>query len=100
MSLRERLRSKFFRGVKRIGLICQEQEEWDKAIDCYQKGLEVDNLAEEFYQGLMTCYRRLGRRSEALFVYSRCKKALSASLGVTPSSKTESIHQEILSDIQ
>ena len=85
MSLRERLRSKFFRGVKRIGLFCQEREEWDKAIDCYQKGLEVDNLAEEFYQGLMTCYQRLGRRSEALLVYSRCKKVLSTALGVSPS---------------
>jgi len=100
MSPSERLRSKFFRGVKRIGLFCQEREEWEKAIDCYQKGLEVDHLAEEFYQGLMTCYQRLGRRSEALLVYSRCKKALFAALGVSPSPKTESIRQEILSDIQ
>ena len=100
MSPSERLRSKFFRGVKRIGLFCQERGEWDKAIDCYQKGLEVDNLAEEFYQGLMTCYQRLGRRSEALLVYSRCKKVLSTALGISPSPKTESIHREILSDIQ
>jgi len=96
----ERLRSKFFRGVKRIGLFCQERGEWDRAIDCYQKGLEVDNLAEEFYQGLMTCYQRLGRKSEALLVYSRCKKVLSTALGVSPSPKTESIHREILSVIQ
>jgi len=60
----------------------------------------VDNLAEEFYQGLMTCYQRLGRRSEALSIYSRCKKVLSTALGVIPSPKTESIHREILSDIQ
>jgi DNA-binding SARP family transcriptional activator len=100
MSPSERLRSKFFRGVKRIGLFCQEGAEWDKARDCYQRGLEVDNLAEEFYQGLMTCYQRLGRRSEALSVYNRCKKVLSTALGVTPSPQTESIHRKILSDMQ
>jgi DNA-binding SARP family transcriptional activator len=100
MSPSERLRGKFFRGVKRIGLFCQERGEWDKAIECLQKGLEVDNLAEEFYQGLMTCYQRLSRRSEALLVYSRCKKVLATALGVGPSPKTESIHQEILSAIQ
>jgi LuxR family maltose regulon positive regulatory protein len=100
MSPSERLRSKFLRGVKRIGLFCQEREEWDKAIDCYQKGLEVDHLAEEFYQGLMTCHQRLGRRSQALLVYSRCKKALSTALGVSPSTKTASIHQELLAGIQ
>jgi len=100
MSPSERLRSKFFRGVKRIGLFCQERGEWDKAIECFEKGLEVDTLAEEFYQGLMACYRRLGRRSEALLVYSRCKKVLSTALGVSPSPQTESIHRKILSDIQ
>jgi DNA-binding SARP family transcriptional activator len=100
MSPSEQLRSKFFRGVKRIGLFFQERGDWDKAIECFQKGLEVDNLAEEFYQGLMTCYQRLGRRSEALLVYSRCKKVLSTALGFSPSPKTESIQREILSDIQ
>ena len=29
---------------------------WEKARECYQGGIEVDNLAEEFYQSLMSCY--------------------------------------------
>jgi hypothetical protein len=27
--------------------------QWGKARECYQRGIDVDNLAEEFYQSLM-----------------------------------------------
>ena len=70
----------------------------EKTLECYQKGLEVDRLAEEFYQGLMSCYQQLGRRAEAISAYNRCKKALSAALGVEPSAKTEAMYRQILSE--
>jgi two-component SAPR family response regulator len=99
-SLRERLRGKFLRSVGKLGLSWQQAGQWEKALDCYHKGLEIDNLAEEFYQGLMTCYHRLGRRSEALGVYQRCKRNLSSALGIEPSSKTQAIYRMILSTQQ
>jgi ATP/maltotriose-dependent transcriptional regulator MalT/DNA-binding SARP family transcriptional activator len=97
-SLRERLREKFLRNVGRLGLYWQQAGQWEKALDGYHKGLEIDNLAEEFYQGLMTCYHHLGRRPEALGVYQRCKRNLSSALGIEPSAKTEAIHHKILSE--
>jgi len=96
-AMSERLRSKFLRSVGRLGQYWQEAGHWEKALDCYQKGLEVENLAEEFYQGLMTCHQHLGQRAEALSVYNRCKRALSQAFGVEPSSRTDGIYRSLLS---
>jgi DNA-binding SARP family transcriptional activator len=97
ISYRERLRSKFLRNVKRVGLYWEESGNCDKAVDCYQKGLEVDDLAEEFYQRLICCYHSLGRRAEAIAVYNRCRNTLSMVLGVEPSSSTETLCKKLLS---
>jgi len=97
-SMSERLRSKFLGSVMRLGNYWQQVEKWEKAVGCYQKGLEVDDLAEEFYQGLMTCYHRLGQQTKALSVYNRCKKVLSATLGINPSPKTEAIYRTIITN--
>jgi hypothetical protein len=29
---------------------CGQEKQWGKARECYQVGIDVDNLAEEFYQ--------------------------------------------------
>jgi DNA-binding SARP family transcriptional activator len=97
ISYRERLRSKFLRTVKRLGLYWEEAGNCEKAVDCYQKGLEVDDLAEEFYQRLIYCYHSLGRRAEALTVYNRCRSTLSMILGVDPSPSTEALCKKLLS---
>jgi LuxR family transcriptional regulator, maltose regulon positive regulatory protein len=99
-AMSERLRSKFLRSVGRLAQYGQEAGQWEKVLDCYQKGLEVDNLAEEFYQGLMICHQHLGRRAEALSVYSRCRRAISQAFGVGPSPKTDEIYRSLLSGKQ
>jgi ATP/maltotriose-dependent transcriptional regulator MalT/DNA-binding SARP family transcriptional activator len=95
-SLRERLRSKFLRCVVKLGRHWQETKEWEKAAECYQRGLEVDERIEEFYLTLMLMYQRLGKRTEALSVYDRCRRALSSTLGVEPSPETEAIRNTLL----
>jgi DNA-binding SARP family transcriptional activator len=98
ISFRERLRSKFLRNVGKLGLYWEQVGDFNKAVNCYQKGLEVDDLAEEFYQRLIVCYKRLGRRAEALTVYHRCRNTLSTVLGVEPSPATEAICKSLLTD--
>ncbi len=95
ISLRERCRSKFLRGVSTLGHHWERGGQLEKAVQCYQRGLEADDLAEELYQHLMTCYRRLGRRAEVLSVYERCKRVLSSSLGIEPSSDTKAIRMSL-----
>lgn len=87
LSLRERLRNKFLRHVECLGQRFERAGEWDSAIDCYRKGLEVDVLAEVLYQRLIACYQRQGRRAEAMAVYQRCRTMFSALLGVEPSTR-------------
>ena len=87
----ERLRSKFLRGVDKLGHHWESIGEWGKAMECYQRGMEVDATAEELYGRLMACYHRLGRRTEAISLYDRLQRILSATLGIEPSTEIEAI---------
>ena len=71
--------------------------EFNKAIETLKKGIEVDPLAEEFYQRLIACYHRLGRRAEALAIYNNLRKIFSATIGLSPSPQTEAIYKTLLS---
>jgi DNA-binding SARP family transcriptional activator len=95
LSFRERLRSKFLRLILKLGTHREVNLQWEKAAEVFQKGLEVDGLAEEFYQHLMVCHQKLGQRAEAMAVYKRCSALLSSTLGISPSSRTEDLYQSI-----
>jgi class 3 adenylate cyclase/DNA-binding SARP family transcriptional activator len=97
LSARERLRSKFLRSVLTLGNYWETVREWDRAAEWYQQGLDVDDLAEEFYRRLMVSYQELGRTTDALRVYDRCKRTLSGSLGIEPFAETEAIRKSLLS---
>ncbi len=88
-SLRERLRNKFIRMLLTIGHIWENCQQWEQAIICYQKGLELDDLAEAFYTRLIICYGKLGHTAEAMVVYRRCQHMLSVVLSIKPSEETE-----------
>ncbi len=106
ISTRERLRSKFLGAVTVLGDYWTVQAEKKpapqsraaikQAIQCYERGLEIDDVAEDFYQNLMICYGKLGRKAEAAKVYKRFRSTLAASLGVKPSEETENIYRSIM----
>jgi two-component SAPR family response regulator len=93
MTMRDRLRSRFINYIGKTGQELEQSENWDMAIDLYNKGLETDNLAEKFYRNLMNCYLKINMKAEGLAVYQRCKTLLSVVLGSTPSDATESVHK-------
>jgi DNA-binding SARP family transcriptional activator len=97
ISTSERLRSRFLRATSLLGRGWIVAGEVERAAHAYERGLAIDDLAEEFYQGLMTCHQRLGRRAEALRAYERCRERLAATLGVAPSATTERLHRAIRS---
>lgn len=96
ISLRERLRSRFLRHLVNLGRYWERIGRHEAAIQCYLKGIEVDDLAESFYQQLMVCYQQLGRKGEALAVYRRCRTTLSLVLSVAPSPPTEIIYRRLM----
>ena len=91
----DRLRRRFLRGVGALGRRWESAAERRRAVECYERGLDVDDLAESLYQRLIVCYRRLGARAEALAVYRRCRDALASGLGVEPSPETEALHRAL-----
>ena len=95
LSPRERLRNRFLRLVANLGGQQLKAGLFDDAIEFYQRGLEVDDLSEEFYQRLMACYRDAGKVADALAVYFRCKNTLSLRFGIQPSPKTQQLYKSI-----
>lgn len=95
VSLRERLRSKYIHNLLQTGRYWETHGFWERAIDCYQKGLEVDDLIETFYQRLMACYLEQQRYSEGLATYRRCSRVLSITLGLRPEAETEALNNAI-----
>jgi two-component SAPR family response regulator len=95
---RERLRGMFLNHIERLGSCWEDSGQYKKAVECYQKALEVDDLAEEVYQRIMKCYQKLGLRAEALAAYKRCCRSIKQVFGVGPSPETETIYKSILSD--
>ena len=96
IALRERLRHQYLKTTSTLADGWQARGDWRLALSCYQKGLDVENLSEEFYQGLMRCYQQLGLKAEALDSYHRCKRILSLSLGVEPSMETQKLYHTIV----
>jgi DNA-binding SARP family transcriptional activator len=95
---RERLRSKFVRLTEAVALEEERTGRWDHAIALYLKGLEADDLVEPFYQGLMRCYRALGRHAEAMSAYRRVRQLLSVVLGIAPSEPTQTLARALQRD--
>ncbi len=96
LSLRERLRNRLSHSIERLGLHWEKIGLRDKAVTCFSRGVEIDDLAEEFYRHLMTCYLAAGRQAKALEIYDRCRSVLSAKVGIKPSSATEAVYRSIL----
>jgi DNA-binding SARP family transcriptional activator len=93
-SPRERLRARFMRGIDALVRFWVTLGDFETAIRCCEKALEVNDLAEEFYQHLIICQRQLGRHANAVAIYNRCRSVLKARLGIEPSVQTESLIRE------
>jgi len=91
VSYRERLRAKFIRTLEWLGEHWERAGRLSEAMALYERGLEVDALAEDLYRRIMRCCLIAGRQAEAVQVYERCRTILGNSLGVTPSPETEAL---------
>ncbi|HVO88980.1 MAG TPA: BTAD domain-containing putative transcriptional regulator [Casimicrobiaceae bacterium] len=97
ISLQDRLRSRFLRALCLLGDRCEAEGQWVDAARLYERGLELDNLAEELYRRLIVAHEARGQRAGALEVYRRCARMLSVVLGVRPSAPIEQLYQSLKS---
>jgi ATP/maltotriose-dependent transcriptional regulator MalT/DNA-binding SARP family transcriptional activator len=93
--MRERLRAKFIHALGNLGKLLEAAGRHDEAIAWYVKGLDADAIVEPFYQGLMRCYEKLDRRTEAIGAYRRLRQTLSVTLGLHPSASSEKLYQSL-----
>lgn len=91
--MRLRLRDLLARLVSTLGGRLEAAGDWEAALGCYRRGIDADELAEEFYQGVMRCHAALGRHAEGMAAYRRLRETLSVVLGVGPSAKSEQLMQ-------
>lgn len=73
----------------------EQNNNWSDAAACYLGAIEVEPLVEIFYQHLMNCYIQLGRHSEAITVYQRCRHILLSRLGISPGQEIQCIYQSL-----
>lgn len=90
---RLKLRDLLARLVSTLGQQMEASGNWDQALAFYRRGIDADELAEEFYQGIMRCHAATGRSAEGLAVYRRLRQTLSVVLGLKPSARTEQLAQ-------
>jgi LuxR family transcriptional regulator, maltose regulon positive regulatory protein len=92
---RDRWRSRFLRSLADAGRYWERHERWSEAIELYERGIEVETLAEELYRQLMHCHLAQGQPAQAARVYRQCRETLSVQLGTTPSTETEALFKSI-----
>lgn len=95
IEMRERLKNRFLSLIVIASDYYERLGQWEPAVEYYLKAVEVDALQEELYRRLMVCYQKLGDRSKAAAVYKQCSAALSESLGISTSAKTEELYLKI-----
>jgi LuxR family maltose regulon positive regulatory protein len=93
--LRERLRTRFVQYLQRRAAQLEGEGAWAAAAELYARGIETEDLAEDLYQGLMRCYRELGRPAEGLAAYRRLRQILSVVLGIAPSAQSDALYRSL-----
>lgn len=92
---RERLLTRYLQILERLGQIWMTQQQFDSAVECYQRVLERDSYREDALCHLMQCYNMLGRRGDAMRYYQRCTAILANDLGLEPLPETQMLYRDI-----
>jgi DNA-binding SARP family transcriptional activator len=67
-----------------------------KAIDCYNRVVQTDPLAEPAYRALMLLFAQRRMRNAALRAYQDCRQELKEVLNLEPEETTTAIYRKIL----
>jgi DNA-binding SARP family transcriptional activator len=96
VAARERLRGRFIHALSMRGAELEARGNDAGALECYLRGIDADPIVESFYLGLMRCYERLGKRTEAISAFRRLRHTLSVLLGAQPSDSAQRLFQSLL----
>ena len=95
LQMRERVRKRVLTIISALAGSFESAGEYEQAAPLWSRGIEIDNLSEEFYQRLMACHAFLGRKAEVVRTYRKCCDALSAGLDIEPSEQTTALFKRL-----
>jgi LuxR family transcriptional regulator, maltose regulon positive regulatory protein len=84
ISLRTRLSDKLLQTLQNLAADWEKAGAHEEALACYQSGIKLDPYAENCHQGLIKCYRHLGRQAEALSACNALRKPLLPPISTPP----------------
>ena len=93
---RERLRQKLIISLNEVAYKLSREQRCEEAIIFYRKALEVDDLLEDLYLGLMRCFVRLGRWGEAQSTYRRCRESMQSILSIEPGPELQALYRDVI----
>jgi DNA-binding SARP family transcriptional activator len=94
---RERLYSLELRGLAHLLKYHRHHKDYDKAIACGQKILDLDPLREEIHREMMRLHKANRQRTLAIRQYETCCRILDNELSVGPMEETRLLHDQICS---
>jgi DNA-binding SARP family transcriptional activator len=92
---RERLHRLLLEALYRLTAAHETNGEFEEALHCVWRQLELDPWLEEAHLQAMRLLARAGRRSEALAQYGQCRRLLASELGVEPAAATTRLYEQI-----
>jgi DNA-binding SARP family transcriptional activator/Tfp pilus assembly protein PilF len=92
---REALRGMYLEALLGMGRSHEARSEFEGAVECYKRALDIDGLREGIHRRIMRCYAEIGRRTEAVAQYRRCRETLRQELDIAPSEETERLYEQI-----
>ena len=97
VSARERLRARVQGAVAHCAAMLGEAGRHEESLTLFRHGLEIDDLDERFYQGVMREAIALARPAEGIAAYQRLKRSLSIMMGLAPSLASEALARTLMS---
>lgn len=88
---RDRLSLKYSSRVSKEGKLLELGGHVEQATELYRRAIEIAELSEDLYQGLIRCHVAQQRWSEAHSCYERLRRVLACTFGVLPSPATASL---------
>ncbi len=89
------LQAQFFEALNQLLPELLRREEYERAAELSQRGIDVDYFREELHRSLMWSLARTGRRAEAVAHYKTLAQLMRRELRVSPSQETRDLFLRI-----
>jgi DNA-binding SARP family transcriptional activator len=99
LSMRDRIHRQFVRVTCLQAEKYEDLKQWQMVIDVYLRSLNVDELTEVFYHGLMRSYHQIGKTDQVEKIYQQLHLLLDTKLSLTPSSETQKLYNKLINTV-